>query len=122
MERDRRVGIEEDLAGFDRATAGGSGRRVRVAETLVPREEVSGALLDGVGGQSSEVLVDERKGMETVSGRQQSTGAAKDIEAGREDVPVLGRPPEFEIEPGSSEGRRWLQEGGPKRGWVQVFK
>ncbi len=120
MERDLR--IEELEAGFDRVTAGAGGTRVKVAEGLTPTEEVSGELLGSMRGQQSDVLVAEAKGTEAVSGRQQSNGATKDIEEVRQDSPVPGRLPAIELEFGSSEARKLLQEGGSKRGWVQVFK
>lgn len=121
MERDRRVGIEEELEGFDRATSGrATGDTVKAFGR--PAEEMNGQLLDEMPGQKIDVVLEEGSGMKAVSGRQQSSGTAKDIEAGKEESPVLGRLPGLEMDSGSTEVRDLLREGGSKRGWVQVFR
>ena len=145
MERDSRVtvgNIEEELKGFDRSVAGGGGGGGALGNTTVkassserstptptPTQGMKGgqSLLDEIpSGQKTDVVVaaEETRGMEAVSGRQQSSGAvAKDIEAGkREEALVLGRLPGLEMESGSTETRDLLREGGSKRGWVQVFR
>ena len=105
----QRGSVREDGGGGVGVSAGVSGRVVE----------------SGLGKWEHAPAVQEASGMEAVATGQTGRGAARDIAAEKQDAPVLGRLPGIEIESGPdgpAEVPNLQQQGGSKRGWVQVFK